>query len=67
MGSMTESPSSEPALPAGYSIRRATLERLHQWARDRGLSAVALHASDDGRPLYETLGYEATNEMWVKL
>src|SRR5690348_1766947 len=30
-------------------IARATLEILHQWAHDRGLGALALHASDDGR------------------
>lgn len=44
-------------------IARATLELLHQWAHDRGIGALALHASDDGRPLYEALGYEPTNEM----
>ena len=48
-------------------LARATLELLHQWARDRNLGALALHASEAGRPLYETLGYEPTNEMRVKL
>ena len=48
-------------------IARATLELLHQWAHDRGLGALALHASDDGRPLYEALGYEPTNEMRIDL
>jgi hypothetical protein len=38
---------------------------LHQWAEGRGLGALALHASEEGRPLYETLGYEPTNEMRV--
>jgi len=28
---------------------------------------VTLHASDKGRPLYESLGFEATNEMRLKL
>ena len=46
-------------------IARATLELLHQWAHDRNLGALALHASEDGRPLYETLGYEPTNEMRI--
>jgi hypothetical protein len=27
---------------------------------------VILHASDEGRPLYEKLGFEATNEMRLK-
>lgn len=48
-------------------IARATLELLHQWAHERDLGALALHASEDGRPLYETLGYEPTNEMRIDL
>ena len=46
-------------------LARATLEVLHQWALDRGLGALALHASEEGRPLYETLGYLPTNEMRI--
>jgi GNAT superfamily N-acetyltransferase len=33
------------------------------WAKDRGLRSVNLHASDEGRRLYEKLGFKATNEM----
>jgi GNAT superfamily N-acetyltransferase len=32
----------------------------------RGLRGVNLHASAEGRPLYEKLGFEATNEMRLK-
>lgn len=32
-------------------------------AQARGSGALALHASEDGRLLYETLGYMPTNEM----
>jgi ribosomal protein S18 acetylase RimI-like enzyme len=32
-------------------------------ARHRKIRVVTLHASDAGRPLYEALGFEATNEM----
>jgi GNAT superfamily N-acetyltransferase len=46
-------------------VARATVEALHQWAHDRSLGALALHASDDGRPLYEALGYLPTNEMRI--
>jgi len=46
-------------------IARATLELLHRWAHERGLGALALHASEDGRPLYEALGYLPTNEMRI--
>lgn len=40
-------------------------EALHQWARDRGPGAIALHASGDSRPLYEALGYLPTSEMRI--
>ncbi|MDF1504428.1 GNAT family N-acetyltransferase [Roseisolibacter sp. H3M3-2] len=47
--------------------RRGLAERLMRallaWAETRGLSSVILHASDDGRPLYERLGFRGTNEM----
>jgi GNAT superfamily N-acetyltransferase len=46
-------------------VARATLAALHQWAQERGLGALALHASEEGRPLYETLGYLPTNEMRI--
>ncbi|HEY1239859.1 MAG TPA: GNAT family N-acetyltransferase [Bryobacteraceae bacterium] len=35
--------------------------------RERGITIATLHASDDGRPLYESLGFTATNEMRVEL
>jgi len=28
---------------------------------------VYLHASDEGRPLYESIGFDATNEMRLDL
>jgi hypothetical protein len=37
------------------------------WCKNEGLANVTLHASDDGRHLYETLGFEPTNEMRLKL
>jgi GNAT superfamily N-acetyltransferase len=33
------------------------------WAEARGVSGVVLHASADGRALYERLGFGPTNEM----
>jgi hypothetical protein len=32
-------------------------------AQATGLASLVLHASDAGRPLYERLGFVATNEM----
>jgi GNAT superfamily N-acetyltransferase len=37
------------------------------WCRSHGFNAVFLHASDEGRPLYEKLGFTATNEMRLVL
>ena len=33
------------------------------WARREQLDRLVLHASEAGRPLYERLGFVATNEM----
>jgi hypothetical protein len=37
-----------------------------KWVQERGLRSVNLHASAEGRALYEKLGFEATNEMRLK-
>ena len=33
-------------------------------ARMRGLHIVALHASEAGKPVYESMGFRTTNEMF---
>jgi hypothetical protein len=38
-----------------------------EWCRANGVSAVILHASDAGRPLYASMGFEPSNEMRVIL
>lgn len=47
--------------------RRGIAERLMQqlidWAKTHGIARLVLHASPEGRPLYERLGFEPTNEM----
>ena len=37
------------------------------WCRAHGIRAVILHASEDGAPLYEALGFRRTNEMRIVL
>jgi hypothetical protein len=37
------------------------------WCRANGIRAVILHSSDDGRKLYQALGFEPTNEMRLLL
>ena len=41
------------------SLMRAVLDDLAA----RGIRRIVLHASDDGRRLYERFGFVATNEM----
>jgi GNAT superfamily N-acetyltransferase len=47
-------------------VARALMHAILEWCRSEGFAVVFLHASDDGRPLYESLGFEPTNEMRLK-
>jgi hypothetical protein len=40
---------------------------MTQWLKEQGFGSVVLHASDEGRPLYESLGFQPTNEMRLSL
>ena len=44
-------------------VAAALLWELLRWCRASGIESVVLHASADGRPLYEKLGFTPTNEM----
>jgi GNAT superfamily N-acetyltransferase len=44
-------------------VARRLMETLIGWAPGAGIVRLVLHASPDGRPLYESLGFHATNEM----
>ncbi len=44
-------------------IARRLIDVALDWCRTNGVRNVILHASDEGRPLYESLGFERTNEM----
>ena len=46
-----------------YELLRMAVED----ARRRGVKVVSLHASVFGRPLYERNGFEASNEMLLRL
>jgi GNAT superfamily N-acetyltransferase len=39
-------------------LARRLMDEIHAWCREAGISAVALNASEDGRPLYESIGYQ---------
>ena len=47
----------------GQGIARALMREVMGWASEQGTDRVVLHASDAGRPLYESLGFHSTNEM----
>lgn len=48
-------------------IGRQLTQTIIAWCRERGFEWVYLHASDEGRPLYESLGFEPSSEMRLKL
>ena len=47
-------------------IARQIMLAILEWIKAQGLRGVNLHASAEGRGLYEKLGFEATNEMRLK-
>jgi GNAT superfamily N-acetyltransferase len=44
-------------------VARLLMEHVLAGARAAAVSHLVLHASAEGRPLYEALGFKATNEM----
>jgi GNAT superfamily N-acetyltransferase len=48
-------------------IARRLMEMALAWAREHECTQVRLRASDDGRPLYEQLGFRASTEMQLDL
>jgi len=47
-------------------LARALMEVAVQWCRENGVDVVILHASPEGRGLYESMGFQASNEMRLK-
>jgi GNAT superfamily N-acetyltransferase len=39
-------------------LARQIMEAIHAWCRENRVGSVALNASRDGRPLYESMGYQ---------
>ena len=48
-------------------LARRILQAIVDWSRHGGFGSVALHASEEGRALYEAMGFKATNEMRLDL
>ena len=38
-------------------LARLVMDTIHAWCRDAGITSMALNASRDGKPLYESMGY----------
>jgi len=48
-------------------LARRLVQEMIDWCRAEGMRYLYLHASDAGRPLYESLGFIANNEMRIAL
>jgi len=48
-------------------IARRVMQVILEWLAEQGIQRVALHTSDDGRSLYESLGFQPSNEMRLHL
>jgi GNAT superfamily N-acetyltransferase len=48
-------------------LAREIMQTMIDWCKREGFARVTLHASDDGLHLYESLGFEPSNEMRLKL
>lgn len=48
-------------------LARQLMDVMIDWSRAQGYTNLFLHASNEGRPLYESLGFSPTNEMLLEL
>ncbi len=48
-------------------IARRLVQTMIGWCREQGFTHIDLHASDMGRSLYESLGFQTSNEMRLDL
>jgi GNAT superfamily N-acetyltransferase len=48
-------------------VARQLMNKAIEWARDHGCSYVRLRSSEQGRPLYESMGFTPTSEMQLDL
>jgi len=48
-------------------LARSLMEVALEWCRENGTDTVILHASPNGRSLYESMGFKASNEVRIWL
>lgn len=46
-----------------HGLGTLLMKEIIAWSQKTGIESLVLHASDEGRPLYEKLGFVVTNEM----
>ena len=51
----------------GQGLATQMMRAIMAWCHDHGILTITLHASDQGRPIYESLGFDQTNEMRIIL
>jgi GNAT superfamily N-acetyltransferase len=51
----------------GLGLASTMMTMLIEECRKQGVKKLSLHASQYGRPLYETLGFKQTNEMRLEI
>jgi hypothetical protein len=56
-----------PSCVRRRGIGHQLTQTIIAWCRERGFEWIYLHASDQGRPLYESLGFVPCSEMRLKL
>jgi GNAT superfamily N-acetyltransferase len=48
-------------------LARRLMQEMIAWCRAQPMTTIYLHASDEGRALYESLGFTPTNELRLRL
>ena len=48
-------------------LARRIMQAMLRWLAEQGIQVVTLHTTDMGQPLYEELGFVASNEMRLRL
>lgn len=51
----------------GQGLARRLMRRVEEEARTRGVDYLILHPTAQARPMYETLNWQATSEMSLRL
>ncbi len=48
-------------------LARELMDAILGWCRENGIDTIILHASSEGRSLYESMGFKPTNEMRLQM